>query len=89
MGNKIEKSGHEVFIITDNLMDALRNIQKRCKETHDDYSHEVIGSAITGLTQTKALEKQCNELALLLKLSAEALQKAHEYIEHLFPQVDK
>lgn len=85
--HKIEKSGHEVFIITDELLNALRNIQKRCKDTHDDYSYEIIGSAITGLTKTRALEKLCREMETLLELSGTAISNAKEYIEYLFPKV--
>ena len=85
MTNRIEKSGLALFDITPALLNNLEAIKKRCKERHDEHSYEIIGAAITGLTKTVALKKECDELAMLLKLSAEALQKAHDHIDHLFP----
>ena len=85
MTNRIEKSGLALFNITPELLNNLEAIKKRCKEMHDEHSYEIIGAAITGLTKTVALKKQCDELSVLLKLCIEALQKAHGHIECLFP----
>jgi hypothetical protein len=85
MTNRIEKSGLALFDITPALLNNLEGIKKRCKETHDEYSYETIGAAITGLTKTIALKKTCDELVVLLELSEEALRKAREHCKNLFP----
>ena len=87
MTGKIEKTGLELFIVTDELLQGMENCAAIAKKQGDRHNALLFTNAKIGLSKVPSITPKIHKLTMELRERAKELNNTADHLELLFPQV--
>jgi hypothetical protein len=89
MLTKADKTGPELFIVTPEMIQGVKNLAGIAKKHGNINTADFLTGVATGLTKVIAITKHVHEMAAMEKVIAKALNDAAGFAEQLYPMVSE